>query len=352
VRLERIVPGRTPPAALAGAILTRDLSIAGRRVAKGTRLTPELLVAIAIEPAGPAATVLIPEPGDVHEDEAGLRLARAVSGGDPGVTLRGPAQSRVDLVAAVAGVVAVRLTALERLNRLDPLEVFTVVDGQAVEPGDLVASVKVAPHLVPETVLAAGEALARSSRVPIVRVVPYRGSRIAVVVKGDVAAGARARFEAAIRAKAEGLRASITSLEYVDDEVDAVLAALRRASARGPDGRRPDILLTAGGASTDPADPFFVALEALGGRVVRRGVPAHPGSMLWLARLGGAAVVGLPSCGAYSMATAADLLLARLAAGQPATPATVARLAHGGILARSQRFRFPAYARDLDAPDG
>ena len=74
--------------------------------------------------------------------------------------------------------------------------------------------------------------------------------------------------------------------------------------------------------------------------------------MLWLAKLGGAAVVGLPSCGAYSMATAADLLLARLAAGQPATPATVARLAHGGILARSQRFRFPAYARDLDAPDG
>ena len=86
--------------------------------------------------------------------------------------------------------------------------------------------------------------------------------------------------------------------------------------------------------------------------MVRRGVPAHPGSMLWLATLGGAAVVGLPSCGAYSMATAADLLLARLAAGQPATPATVARLAHGGILSRSQRFRFPAYARDLDAPDG
>ena len=39
-------------------------------------------------------------------------------------------------------------------------------------------------------------------------------------------------------------------------------------------------------------------------------------------------------------------------AGQPATSATVARLGHGGILTRSQRFRFPAYARDLDAPDG
>jgi hypothetical protein len=31
---------------------------------------------------------------------------------------------------------------------------------------------------------------------------------------------------------------------------------------------------------------------------------------------------------------------------------TVARLGHGGILTRDQRFRFPAYARDLDAPEG
>ena len=74
--------------------------------------------------------------------------------------------------------------------------------------------------------------------------------------------------------------------------------------------------------------------------------------MLWLARLGRAAVLGLPTCGAYSKATAADLLLPRLLAGEPATAATVARLGHGGILTRDQRFRFPRYARDLDAPDG
>jgi formylmethanofuran dehydrogenase subunit E len=74
--------------------------------------------------------------------------------------------------------------------------------------------------------------------------------------------------------------------------------------------------------------------------------------MLWLGRVGRTAIVGLPTCGAFSKATAADLLQPRLVAGQPATAATVARLGHGGILNRSQRFRFPAYARDLDAPDG
>ena len=95
-----------------------------------------------------------------------------------------------------------------------------------------------------------------------------------------------------------------------------------------------------------------MAIEALGGRVVRRGVPAHPGSMLWLARVGPTSILGLPTCGAYSKATAADLLLPRLLSGEPASERTVAKLGHGGILTRSQRFRFPPYARELDAPDG
>jgi hypothetical protein len=74
--------------------------------------------------------------------------------------------------------------------------------------------------------------------------------------------------------------------------------------------------------------------------------------MLWLGRIGRAAVLGLPTCGAYSKATAADLLLPRLLSGEAASARTVAKLGHGGILTRDQRFRFPAYARELDAPEG
>lgn len=345
MRVARLATGVPAEPALAGAVLTRDLVVAGERWHKGRVLSGADLAAVAASPPGTSATVLVPASGDLHEDEAARRLAAAVAGADPGVVLRGPAESRVDLVAAVPGVVAVRLPALERLNRLDPLEVFTVFDGQVVAPGDLVASVKVAPHLVPAAVVAAGEAVARRGG-PLVRVRAFRPVPVAVVVTERVGEAARTRFEASVRAKVDGLGARLAGIAYVPSDADAVAGALA-AAARGA-----RIVLAAGGASTDPADPFFVALERLGGRVVRRGVPAHPGSMLWLGRLGRAAVVGLPSCGAYSKATAADLLLPRLVAGEPATAATVARLAHGGILARSQRFRFPAYARDLEAPEG
>ena len=355
MRVEHLEPGRPAPAGLVGAVLARDISVAAQRWAKGRRLSAEDLAALAVAPAaapgGRPLTVLVPEAGDVHEDEAGARLAGIAVAGDAalaGLAMRGPSQSRVDLVASVAGVVVVRLAALDRLNRIDPLELFTVASGRIVAPGDLVASAKVAPHLVPSTVLAAAEAVTRRGG-PIVRVRPFRPTRVAVVVKESVSAADRARFEASMLARVAGLGATLAGIVHVPDDPDAVAAALG-AAVRGRGAAR--IVLTAGGASTDPGDAFFVAIERLGGRVVRRGVPAHPGSMLWLARLGGAAVVGLPSCGAYSRATAADLLLPLLVAGYPASRATVARLAHGGILDRSQRFRFPAYARELDAPEG
>ena len=42
----------------------------------------------------------------------------------------------------------------------------------------------------------------------------------------------------------------------------------------------------AGTRAMDPLDPAFVALDRLGAPLERYGVPAHPGSLLWLARLG------------------------------------------------------------------
>lgn len=349
MRLERLVPGRRPPDALAGTVLARDIVVGGRRWSKGRRLTAADLAAFGADPSlgvGPVAVIVIEE-GDLHEDDAALLLADAVAGA--GLTRRGPAQSRVDLLAAHAGVLHVRAAELERVNRLDPLEVFTRLDGSIVAAGDLVASVKVAPHVVPGSVVAAGARVAGGGRRPLIRVAPFRPMRVAVVVKESLRAGDRTRFETSVRTKVESLGSSIVGIDYVPDEDAAVAAALAgRARGRG----RANVILTAGGRSTDPSDPFFSAIDALGGRVVRHGVPAHPGSMLWLARIGRTAILGLPTCGAYSKATAADLLLPRLLTGEPPSRRTVSHLGHGGVLTREMRFRFPPYARELDAPDG
>jgi probable molybdopterin binding protein len=349
VRLERIVPGRRPPDALEGSVLTRDLVVGGSRWTKGRRLTAADLDALGSKslPVVDAVTVLIVETGDLHEDDAALRLAEAVAG--PGLKRRGPVQSRVDLVAEHDGVLHVRSADLERLNRLDPLEVFTRLEGSIVSAGDLVASVKVAPHVVAESIVDAGVRIAARSRQPLVTVAPFLPMRVSVVVKESLRAADRPRFEGSVRAKVESLGSTVVGIAYVADEDDPVTSALAAATTGS---NRADVVLTAGGRSTDPSDPFFTAIDRLGGRVVRQGVPAHPGSMLWLAKVGRTAILGLPTCGAYSKATAADLLLPRLLTGEPPTRTTVSHLGHGGVLTREMRFRFPPYARELDAPDG
>ena len=66
MRLARISPGRTPPAGIAGAILTRDLTVAGLRLPKGTRLTPEHLALIGGAPLVGSCNVLGPDPWVGH----------------------------------------------------------------------------------------------------------------------------------------------------------------------------------------------------------------------------------------------------------------------------------------------
>ena len=136
-----------------------------------------------------------------------------------------------------------------------------------------------------------------------------------MIVKESVRATARERFEASVRAKVEGPR--------LDDRRDR----LRRGRPRRRRGR-------AGGLRPRPPDRGRPDPDRRrrqhgparrraswrsprsAGAIVRRGVPAHPGSMLWLARIGRTAILGLPTCGAYSKATAADLLLPRLLSGE------------------------------------
>jgi hypothetical protein len=347
VKTARIRPGRPVPAGLVGAVLTRDLVANGARWPKGRRLTAADVGAIAASPdgAGRDTTVLLADPGELHEDDAARWLATIVGG--PGLAARPPRESRVDLIARRDGVAWVDIGTLAALDRVDALEVFTVLDGQIVRAGQLVASVKIAPHLI------ARRALQRAARIAagrtVVRVAGFRPRRVAALVKESLHAPARARFEASVRQKVEALGSELVGPLYVTDDVAPVTEALRDLLARRPPV---DVLLTAGGASTDPDDPFYRAVAALGGRVVRQGVPAHPGSMVWLGRIGGTTILGLPTCGAYSRATAADLLLPWLLSGAPATRATVARLGHGGILTRDMRFRMPPYARTLDAPEG
>ena len=111
------------------------------------------------------------------------------------------------------------------------------------------------------------------------------------------------------------------------------------AALGGLDG----VVIAAGAASLDPLDAIFEGLDRAGGRMVRHGTPAHPGSLLWLARWRDRPVLGMPACGMFSQATSFDLVLPRILAGETVENAELAEIGHGGLLSRDSAWRFPPY---------
>ena len=67
------------------------------------------------------------------------------------------------------------------------------------------------------------------------------------------------------------------------------------------------------------------------------------GTLLWVANVDGAPVIGAPGCALFSRATAFDVLLPRLLAGEKLSRATLAQLGAGGLLTKEMSFRFPPY---------
>ena len=338
-----------PESTVEGAVLLAGVEVGARSLAKGHRLGAEdvAVVRLAAEAGALREPIRLAWVGahELHEAEAAGILAAAAAG--PGITIGTARQGRIDLVAAHRGVLAMSLEGVERINAIDPLELFTRWNHQPVEAGEVMASVKAAPHVVDRAAVLEGARLA-GEHAPLLTVRPYTGVTVAAIVAEPLGPEGRDRFEAASRLRAESLDGVFLGVHDLDagDPTVAARDTLDNLAVQ----QRAGVLLIGGVSAGDPLAPIFAALEVLGGVVYRRGVPAHPGSMLWLGRLGDTQLLGLPRCGVFGMATAAALLLPRLMTGETFTADSIASLGHGGLLGREMRSRFPAYARELPEP--
>jgi hypothetical protein len=287
------------------------------------------------------------ESGEIHEIEAGARLARAVAG--PGIDLRGPAESQYTLVASQRGLLRVDADRLFAVNSLDGISVLTRFDSQPVDMGDELAGAKVTPLVLPRATIEAVEDICRQG--PPLRVLPFRPMRVAALVLERVDQRARDRFQAALERKLAWYGSELVAVGEARTG-DRYVQALREVLKS-----KPDLIMAAGASSLDPLEPLFGALDAVGAQIVKHGVPVHPGSLFWIAYIGPVPLFGLSSCEMFSHRTILDLVLPRLFAGEPIGRDDLARLGHGGMLGREMAFRFPEYgagavAEASEAVDG
>jgi len=276
------------------------------------------------------------EPGDLHEDQAGRRLAVALAG--PGLEAKPPVQSQARVVARHRGLVRVRGDVIDAINSLGYISVFTLMDGQAVAAGEEVAGCKVTPVAVPGGLIERAERLCRESG-PVIELLSFRPLKTFVVATERLKPKARELFRNAVVAKLGWYGAEVLAVREVARTGEAVAAAYREAVASGA-----ELVLFAGASAIDPLDPAYAELVEAGGRVLQLGAPMHPGSMLWLGSLHEAAVVGVASCAGFGRNSSLDLLLPFVFAYGRADAGDLLRLGHGGLIEAGAGRRFPPYS--------
>jgi len=313
-----------------GRVLVHDL---GPDLRKGTVLTADHLA--RVRQAGDVHVVEL-EPGDLHEDDAAQRLAAALS--SQGLTFTPPVQSQTRLTATHRGLVRVKADLVDAINALGYISVFTLMDGQAVAEGEEVAGCKVTPVAVPGNLVAAAEQMCREKG-PVVELLSFQPLRTFVVATERLKPKARDLFRAAVTAKLGWYGAEVLAVREVARTPEAVAAAYQEATDLGA-----QLVLFAGASAIDPLDPAYAELTSAGGQLLQLGAPMHPGSMLWLGKLGDAAVVGVASCAGFGRSSSLDLLLPFVFAYGRADAGDLLRLGHGGLIESAAGRRFPPYS--------
>jgi hypothetical protein len=320
------------------AVVVHDVRDAAGKVAitRGTRLTRvdrERLLGLAWD----CLHVVLVLSDDVDEAVAGARLAAAAAG--PGVLAGDGGSGHWPLTAAHRGMLSVRVDALNEVNAINGLAVYTLPDEQVVERGETVARAKILPVLVPAGDLHVAESTAEGG---LVSVRAFVAMRVAAVVQESLGSSALERFHRSLSEKVEWFGGSLAAMEMAAPDAGPIADAFARVRGAA------DLVVVAGTRAMDPLDPAFEALRVAGGTIERIGAPAHPGSLFWLAHLGDLPVIGMPSCSLFSRATVFDLALSRWFAGLPVDGAWLSALGHGGLLTRDMSWRFPPYRPRLE----
>ncbi|MGN0702686.1 MAG: molybdopterin-binding protein [Lentihominibacter sp.] len=272
---------------------------------------------------------------DVHENEAAMRIATRAAG--EGIRLSEPSEGKIELRAAVDGLLKIDREKLFRLVSQDEIMFATIHENIVVRKGDKLAGTRIIPLFVKEEVMTAAEEILGDE--PIVEILPLKTMKVGVVTTGsEVYNGIiEDAFGPVLVKKFGALGSTVCKQLFADDDEKMIADCIRQLIDEGM-----DIIGITGGMSVDPDDRTPSGIRLAGGEVVSYGAPVLPGAMFMLSYIGDVPVVGLPGCVMYSRTSIFDLIVPRLLAGERVTKQDINMLAHGGLCLNCETCTYPA----------
>jgi len=312
-----------------GSIVCRDVSITSPTesitIRRGALVDEALWQTVAGDPSA-TLDVVIPEDGEIEQGETSWTFAQSIAGEN--VVVERPHQGQCILRAATPGLLRVSGTQVSRVNRRGTILLATALDGRVVTEGDTLAIVKAA------SLWTRSEDLRRSLRIsrrePIFRVARFIARSAAFLAGSRIRSRNFSIAQSNLRRMLGSFGGNLALTRQIADDPDTISHEYRKAMALGA-----DVVLVGGSIVLDPGDPFVVALEGVGGRLVCRGAPVDPGTMFWVAYAGSTVFLGLASCELYGRKTVFDLVLPYVMAKEELSTTLLGELGYGGLLAQT-----------------
>jgi molybdenum cofactor cytidylyltransferase len=311
-----------------GAVLAHSLKKGDVSFRKGRVLSRDDVA--ALRTAGVTTIVAAKlAPTDVGEDPAAARIGKA--GGGQGVTVAEAATGRVNIFAAVDGVLVYDKARLDRINLIDEaVTVAALPPFDVVQPKRMVATVKIIPYAAPGAAVAEAERLAGEGE-PLFRVAAFAGLKVALIqtLLPSVKTSVIDKTTRIIEGRVEHIRGKLIGEQRAAHETGAIAKAISAAERDGADM----ILVVGASAITDRRDVIPQAIQQAGGKVIHLGMPVDPGNLLLLGELApGKPVLGMPGCVRSPKLNGADWVMERLGAGLKVTAEDIKRMGAGGLL--------------------
>lgn len=275
------------------------------------------------------------EDGDVHEDEAGRRIAEAAAG--EGLELKGPSEGKIEFIASIDGLLKINVNALQQLNSNADVIMATLHNNTPVRKGTVLAGTRVIPLVVREETVRQAEEICRNAA-PLIEIKPYQPCKMGLLITGREVYECRIEdaFGPVMKEKARVFGLEEPKIVYAPDEAEVIASKIKELIAEGV-----DLVVVTGGMSVDPDDVTPRGIQLSGALIEKYGAPVFPGAMFLLAYHGNVPVVGVPACGMYFKTTIFDLVLPRLLAGERVAAGDIIALGHGGFCRGCKECAYP-----------
>lgn len=300
----------------------------GRKVLKKGTLLTEGHVAKLGATGRKRVDVGILDANDVHENEAAVRVAKALLGDSEGWRTTRAVGGRVNIHTEQDGVLHVDLPRLIAFNALPGVTLATRRQYATLGPSfetTQAATLKIIPYAIPNDILAQAVALAER----LLSMIPLPAQRIALLITAEEASAPRIQrqFESATRTRLEKLGCDLSTVQTIPQDESAIASVAERLLSTH------DALIIGGQTSImDIQDTTPRALTHIGAKVALHGAPVEPGNLLALAYHGPQWILCAPGCAKSPKLNIVDLILPRLITGERLGPKEIAEMGLGGLL--------------------